>query len=171
MRWRVVLAALVIGLGMALAGGCSFPDPDLSGTTFACEVDAECSPGQTCVGMRCQGMPDGGSDDGPQGSMGVACGNQGTCDPDDQCCVSFGGSDFDCDPAGNTCLGWIATCDGPEDCPGGACCSDNGMASCGDAGCNAHVCLSDDGCSGATPKCCFVITGNPWGICNPSGGC
>jgi hypothetical protein len=55
--------------------------------------------------------------------VAVAC-NGGPCNPGEICCFNPQGPGDHCAQPGQCDQGWVTiTCNGPEDCPGGACCA------------------------------------------------
>ncbi len=80
----------------------------------------------------------------------------------------------DCCLAGNpvcvatgTCPSQGFACDGPEDCPGGACCYGNGGTggSLCKASCSSIACHVDMNCPSATPKCCPKMFTPGYDVC------
>jgi hypothetical protein len=128
--------------------------PDTSNTAFLCDESHACPTGQTCTGGRCRR----GS-----GGDGVAC-MGATCSPEQQCCVD-GVNAPRCIPAGDTCAGSGALCDGLEDCQSGDfCCSDT-LTRCEPQCTFDAVCLQGSDCPSASPNCCFG-SDVPWGTCS-----
>ena len=150
-------------ISVMVIGACLFGEPNLGGTSFACDDDHPCPAGQACVMNRCRGGA--GGDGGNPGGPGVACGAAGTCGAGQQCCAITVGAPV-CQPLGEACAGKVAECDGAGDCGAGmACCGSSSDAACGEASCSSRVCTVDLDCGGATPKCCFFNPIVPWGQC------
>jgi hypothetical protein len=103
-------------------------------------------------------MPDAMPLNGPDGAVGVTCGDMACVDPQ-ECCVTNGGggASFACVDPG-TCAGGTFNCDGPEDCMGNACCATvdiqmmTGDAECSDSpqctggGFQIQICHNDVDC-------------------------
>ncbi|MGE3546120.1 MAG: hypothetical protein AB7L28_19470 [Kofleriaceae bacterium] len=149
MRWLGIL-------GVMITHACFFSDPTLEGTRFQCEKNSDCPGSQACIANLCSGPTNS--------TVGVACGAAGMCTINQRCCTSLAGVS-ECLSTLDGCVGFSATCDGPEDCEGGmACCTDGGSAQCGDPSCTVRACTSGDDCAGSTPDCCFLVAA-PWGTC------
>lgn len=147
---------------LTLAAGC-YSAPDYSSAHLKCDADHGCPPDQACVNGFCD--PDGVP------SVSVECGGV-VCGADQACCVDVDGN-VTCIAAGVSCEGVSATCDGAEDCNGGACClaSLGADASCGDNTCDNQLCREDEDCRMAGASiCCFGLglPGEPWGRCGPT---
>ncbi len=100
---------------------------------------------------------------GTQG--GVPCPDM-PCNPGEICCVTPdpGNTLYECVDANGTCNGFLVGCDGPEDCPGGTCCSDGVTSSCVNGGTcdpgSSNVCHHTDDC-GPMETCCGGHGGSP----------
>src|SRR5262249_9485607 len=97
---------------------------------------------------------------------GVACGADGSCAPSDGCCLEAGACGALVD-----CFQTHASCDGPEDCEGGACCasaaSSFGYTVCSTS-CGTIICHSACDCTDAEPACCPYPEAPRFGRCKPS---
>ena len=116
-------AILLLGLlaSVAACGGSSSPDVDASRFDAVQPIDA---------------VPVDAA------ALGVPCGDTMFCDPatSQGCCVEPP-ADPICEPTNGLCTGDLASCDGPEDCAGDACC-DYGQG----PGCGAAAdCIPDQG--------------------------
>lgn len=128
---------------------------DYGETLFKCDAKRGCPPDQACVGGRCRR---GGA------SGQVACGQGGTCSPDQQCCADLTNPPR-CIPAGDECPGYGAICDGPLDCASGDSCCDGAIAACLETcGNKSAVCTVDTDCPSGEPHCC-ISDDYPWGYC------
>jgi hypothetical protein len=127
--------------------------PDETNTAFQCDDDGGCPSGQTCTGGRCRR----GS-----GGDGVACMGQ-TCDAAHQCCID-GVNPARCIPAGDTCAGSGAICDGVEDCDAGDHCCVETLTRCETVCPHDVACLDGADCPSDRPNCCPSEL--PWGACS-----
>lgn len=151
-----------------LAIGC-YEAPDYTGTRFKCDDDHVCPDGQQCVAGVCGGNG-GGSNmiDAATSPIGVQCGAM-QCTSGQKCCADFLGGP-NCIPASAACnTGIAATCDGIEDCAGGACC-ENGtiVVECQPTCSGQTICRDNADCvNSGMPMCCPSIgTMEPWGKCS-----
>ena len=139
---------------LVLLGACA---PDYSDTAFLCDQSKKCPKGQTCESGRCRRGGITGS---------VACGVAGACSGAQQCCVDNTNPPR-CIPAGDTCSGYGAVCDGLADCQSGDACCDGDLAycraSCGES--ISTVCTVDADCPSGYPHCCIDAAVTPWGYC------
>lgn len=154
---RVSVIADVIAL--ILMCGC-YHTPDYSTADFKCDAEHACPPGQACISGRCNpgGVP----------PVSVACGGA-ICSADQVCCADARGT-ATCIAPGADCEGSAASCDGVEDCPGGACCLTplGAQVACGEVDCNDQVCRENADCLlPSAPICCFNVglPSEPWGHC------
>jgi hypothetical protein len=113
------------------------------------------------------GMVMPGTDAGMSG--GVDCGGM-TCGASEICCVTLGGgSAMPTCTTEAACMGATVTCDGPEDCPGQACCvmrtGMSGSVECGPSDCMLRACRSVADCPMGSMCCPFMGTG----ICSSIG--
>jgi hypothetical protein len=126
------------------------------------------------AGAGCGGLPDAG-DAGlppdfdmtttlPGGDGGIACGSSDCLVGNELVCCLDNALRY-CAPAG-ACSAPPAWCDGPEDCPGAACCQPNGtmMLVCRVQCAGTVVCHGDGDCPATQPRCCP-------GLANGYGGC
>jgi hypothetical protein len=149
-----VMRAIVIAT--VLLGACTFDDPSFDDTAFTCDAEHPCPSPQQCIGGTCMLVS--------STADGVKCGTAGQCAPGETCCAGPVAAPA-CLPAGQSCSGNAASCDGAEDCGTGEACCNNSAPTCGASGCSPAVCSTNDDCSGALPTCCF-LTPYPWGICS-----
>lgn len=111
--------------------------------------------------------------DAADARVGVECG-EGPCDPGATCCAEVlvpPMRTLYCTPEAELCGGTAFSCDGPEDCDGGICCSDGtGLVACSDeTSCpDVRACHGDLDCP-AGERCCDT----PAGVIRAclSGGC
>jgi hypothetical protein len=95
--------------------------------------------------------------------VGVECGDE-PCDPGETCCAEVlvpPTRSLYCTPGPRMCGGTAFTCDGPEDCDAGICCSDGeGLVACvSDTSCpDARACHGDGDCPGQE-RCCDTPAG------------
>jgi hypothetical protein len=156
-----------------LASACSdevtsFPVSTASGTGGAGAGQGGTS--TTTGGAGPGGSPTGGggsTGDGGGGGVqnGVPCPDT-PCDPGEICCVlpDPGNTTYECIPSDGACNGFALGCDGPEDCPGGECCSDGVSNACSsgptcDPG-SLGVCHHSADC-GPNETCCGGHGGTP----------
>lgn len=149
---------------ISLAFAACYAEPDYDGTRFRCDAVRGCPPGQTCIGGFCTTV-DGGTMPFPDGGAGSVSCDTATCASPQHCCVDFINPPR-CIPAGASCGGFAAACDGIEDCGGSPCCDlGSGSIGCGTT-CSNRICRDEADCP-TTLQCCFGATGTnePWGRC------
>ncbi len=124
---------------------------------FGCQSVSE-------VGMQHESV--NGPDAGSASSAGlVACG-AAECElaQDQACCLGVASGDVECSAMACAAGSSTLSCDGPEDCNGGACCGNltQGYACTADSSCSAglQLCHSDADCPGAQPTCCSFSYGD-----------
>lgn len=117
------------------------------------------------------GTPDAAPGGPADAAIGVACGAASTCSTAQQCCVTAngdGGTSMCVSPG--ACQGIAASCDGPEDCSGHACCASfnpqTGMA--------AVTCIGTDACGVGQVQACHEdadcpAQGQTAGVCCVAG--
>jgi hypothetical protein len=187
MEDRMTRLAVAVSLLFVVAG-CGDDDSPNHPADAAGFVD---SGGDTIDGALADGAPgpdappgpDGGINNTPDGSVGVACGDTAPCTTSQECCVTGAGGhvQFSCVPLG-TCQGAAVACDGPEDCSGHPCCGTlNGPAS-------GAACATGDTCEQSSftlchnsvdcptpetgsPTCCPNPLTGQGGYCSPNGEC
>ena len=88
----------------------------------------------------------------------VLCGRE-ICTPGvSTCCLTTAPFTLGCIPQGSLCPGASRLCDGPEDCPSGNCCANNGGGAdcssiCAPQSGNAPICHADSDCPFQAPLC------------------
>lgn len=101
--------------------------------------------------------------DAADARLGVECGDD-PCEPGETCCSEVlvpPNRSLYCTPQPGQCGGAAFTCDGPEDCDGGLCCSDGeGLVTCStEPSCpDVRACHVDDDCP-AAQRCCDTPAG------------
>jgi hypothetical protein len=170
----VICVVRMIAAIALLCASC-YDDPNYTATRFKCDPTHGCPAGQQCVGGQC--TPQGAdaaiptTDAAGAKADGVVCG-AAICTAQQQCCAEFAGQPS-CTPIGAACTGVAATCDGLEDCNGGACCFDLGRATVACAASCAQlpqVCRDAADCTDPMSRLCCLGSeppGAPWGICRP----
>jgi hypothetical protein len=100
----------------------------------------------------------------PGGDGGISCGTSDCLIGGDFVCCLDGALRY-CAPAA-ACSAPPAWCDGPEDCPGAACCQPTGTMTlvCRTQCTGTLVCHGDGDCPATQPRCCP-------GLANGYGGC
>ncbi len=151
-----------------LAIGC-YEAPDYAGTHFKCDDNHGCPDGQQCVAGVCGGNGSGSNmPDAATSSAGVICGAS-VCTGGQKCCADFLSGPH-CIAAGASCTAGIsATCDGVEDCSGGACCANGSVTVECQTTCSGQtICRDAADCvnSGASMCCPSIGTMEPWGKCS-----
>jgi hypothetical protein len=106
-------------------------------------------------------IDDGAAPDAPRAGDGVRCiGAPADCAAGEVCCSTP--VETRCQAASMPCTGPAIACDGPEDCPGQACCGTGPGTSCA-ATCPAdRICHETSEC-GAGESCCPIGGGPPRG--------
>jgi hypothetical protein len=113
---------------------------------------------------------DAGPDDAGSSAGTIECMGS-TCEAaTEECCITggAGGAMAMCIPAGDTCTGGTATCDGPEDCGGGevCCATREGLGgvsaacttdACGGGFTSFELCHDAADCSDSSHMCCPVM--------------
>ena len=91
----------------------------------------------------------------PGGDGGIGCGtSECLIGGDLVCCID--GTVRYCAPASACTAGAPVYCDGPEDCPGAACCQPSGAMTlvCRTQCAGTTICHDDRDCPAALPRCC-----------------
>ncbi|HEY5923966.1 MAG TPA: hypothetical protein VIV11_19940 [Kofleriaceae bacterium] len=149
-----------------LAIGC-YEAPDYSGTRFKCDSEHACPNNQPCVNGFCSaGSGSNMIDSGMPPQVGIACGSA-TCSGSQKCCVDFVSGPA-CVAATTSCTGFLAACDGKEDCGGSFCCDISGtVIECATICTNSVICRDNADCPTTLSQCCPPTTQfEPWGRCN-----
>lgn len=130
--------------------------PELDGTAFKCDAGHGCPGDQTCIHGRCRRVE----------PTEIACGENVTCGPDQQCCADFFNGPR-CILATEVCPDPAALCDGPDDCaPDERCCNGEETTACALSCASDEVaCNVDDDCPSDAIHCCPQAL-LPWGTCS-----
>lgn len=94
------------------------------------------------------------------GALGIDC-RGANCAPGDICCSSLEippNPSYYCLPQADYCAGHVFSCDGPEDCDGGVCCSDV----------DATQCVATVADCGPGNIACHLNGDCPFGVCTPT---
>ncbi len=146
-----------MSLLVGLVGGCTCDPTNYERLEFACTTDADCAPGNSCVGGICRTSgTDGGSAGGAAG--GVAAGGGGATGGG----LTAGGEGGGATGGGEGGGGAVGGGAGGGSVPVDAGCAGNAEV-CGDAvddNCNG---ILDDGCPCAAPRPCY-----PGGLSSPT---
>lgn len=155
--WLFAVLAVASTVSAASLAACGYDDQSYDGVGFACDLSHACPAGRVCVSGRC--VIEGTGDPPPPAQLGVDCGGV-SCQGNTICCNDFTIPALACLPSGSCTFGAgrePVTCDGPEDCGTGACCTEGfGGSVCLATGCEAddRICHSNADCPPAEPFCC-----------------